>query len=139
MNKSIYEDYKYSMQDTSSLYVGAKYTLAEILENEEINFKFRLIVEKYIIPEADAEDTLETHLYYLDSESFLVKLYDQMKARVKVSVIEEKKTWGGRSKKSYVTKMLKISELVSLSKAEKEKCGIVIQELKVSKLAMMTI
>jgi hypothetical protein len=139
MNKSIYEDYKYSMQDTSSLYVGAKYTLAEILENEEINFKFRLIVEKYIIPEADAEDTLETHLYYLDSESFLVKLYDQMKARVKVSIIEEKKTWGGRSKKSYVTKMLKISELVSLSTAEKEKCGIVIQELKVSKLAMMTI
>jgi hypothetical protein len=127
------------MQDTSSLYVGAKYTLAEILENEEINFKFRLIVEKYIIPEADAEDTLETHLYYLDSESFLVKLYDQMKARVKVSIIEEKKTWGGRSKKSYVTKMLKISELVSLSTAEKEKCGIVIQELKVSKLAMMTI
>jgi hypothetical protein len=139
MNKSIYEDYKYTMQDTSSLYVGAKYTLAEILENEEINFKFRLIVEKYIIPEADAEDTLETHLYYLEPKSFLVKLYDQMKARVKVSIIEEKKTWGGRSKKKYVTKMLKLPELADLSTEEKEKCGIVIQELKVSKLAMMTI
>jgi hypothetical protein len=139
MNKSVYEDYKYTMQDASSLYVGAKYTLAEILDNEEINFKFRLIVEKYIIPEADAEDTLETHLYYLDSKSFLVKLYEQMKVRVKVSIIQEKKTLGGRSKKRYVTKTLKVPELANMNVEEKEKCGVVIQELKVSKLAIMTI
>jgi hypothetical protein len=138
MNKSTYEDYKYSMQDTSSLYIGAKYTFGEIIENEEIYFKFRLIVEKYILPESDAEDTLESHLYYLDAKSFLVKIYDQLKARVKVSVIEEKKSLTGKKKKQYVTKILKIHELVSMSAAEKEQCGMIIQELKISKLAMMT-
>ena len=57
MEKKIYEDYKYSMQDTARLYVGAKYTFRELLDEDEISFKFRLIMERYILPEADREDT----------------------------------------------------------------------------------
>ena len=45
MQKTVYEDNKYSMQDTTTLYVGTKYTLGEIIEEENISFKFRLIVE----------------------------------------------------------------------------------------------
>ena len=91
MQKTVYEDYKYSVQDTARIYVGCKYTFGEFLEEEEILFKFRLVVQKYILPEADLGDTLETHLYYLTPDSFLVKLYRQMKAKVRVIVIEEKK------------------------------------------------
>ena len=72
MKKTVYEDYKYSMQDTGKVYVGSKYTLDEILESEDMPFKFRLIVERYILPEADQQDTLETHLYYLEPKSFIV-------------------------------------------------------------------
>ena len=78
MQKTVYEDYKYSMQDTNRLYIGCKYTFRELLEEEELSFKFRLILEKYVLPEADLDDTLETHLYYLGSETFLVKIYKQM-------------------------------------------------------------
>ncbi len=122
MEKKIYEDYKYSMQDTARLYVGAKYTFRELLDEDEISFKFRLIMERYILPEADREDTLETHLYYLAPDSFLVKVYKQMKARVKVNVIEEKKPFFGGSRgrtahvpeKRYVTKQLTVEELASV-------------------------
>lgn len=138
MNRTVYEDYKYVMQDTSNLYVGARYTFGEILENEELSFKFRLIVEKYILPKASIEDSLETHLYYMEKDSFLVKIYDHLKARIKVNIIEEKKNLLGKVKKEYVTKTLKIQELVQMSKDDKERCGMVIQELKVSKLAMMS-
>lgn len=139
MDKTFYEDYKYSMQDVSRIYVGCKYTFGEILEEEEIPFKFRLIIERYILPEADKEDTLETHLYYLSPESFLVKIYRQMKARIRVNLIGEKKSFpglGSGGKKQYMTKMLTIEELVSLPPEEKEKQGYVIQELSVSKLAL---
>ncbi len=139
MEKTIYEDYKYIMQDTSNLYVGAKYTFGEILENDELNFKFRLIVEKYILPESSVGDSLETHLYYMEPDSFLVKLYDNLRARIKVNIIEEKKSLFGSTKKKYVTKTFKIHELVKMSTDDKEKCGMVIQELKVSKLAMLAI
>ena len=145
MEKKIYEDYKYSMQDTARLYVGAKYTFRELLDEDEISFKFRLIMERYILPEADREDTLETHLYYLAPDSFLVKVYKQMKARVKVNVIEEKKPFFGGSRgrtahvpeKRYVTKQLTVEELAGIPPAEKERQGCVIQELSVSKLALL--
>lgn len=143
MEKREYEDYKYSMQDAARLYVGAKYTFRELLEDEEIAFKFRLIAERYILPEADPEDTLETHLYYLAPDSFLVKIYKQMKATVKVNVIEEKKPLfgfrpgGGAGKKRYVTKQLAVEELVGIPLAAKERQGCVIQELSVSKLALL--
>lgn len=137
MQKTVYEDYKYSMQDTASLYVGTKYTLGEILEEENISFKFRLIVERYILPEADMQDTLETHLYYLQPKSFIVKIYKQLKAKVKVNIIEEKKTLFGKNKKEYATKVLSLDELVAMTPQQKEAKGVVVQELIMSKLALM--
>lgn len=137
MHKTIYEDNKYSMQDTSFLYVGAKYTLGEILDEEEMMFKFRLIVERYVLPEADVEDTLETHLYYLKADSFLVRIYRQIKAKVKVNIIEEKRNLFGGRKKQYVTKFMPVEQLVAMPLEEKQKKGIVVQELRMSKLALM--
>lgn len=137
MQKIIYEDYKYCMQDTSRVYVGCKYTFAELLEDEDVMFKFRMLVKQYILPEADPEDTLETHLYYLDASSFLVKIYDRMKARIKVNVIEEKKSLFGKRKKEYVTKQMDIGALAAMSPAQKEAVGLVIQELSLSKLALL--
>lgn len=137
MNQTIYEDYKYSMQDTSRLYVGCKYTFGELLEAEDVLFKFRMLVQKYILPEADSEDTLESHLYYLEPGGFLIKLYRQMKARIKVNVIEERKSPFGKRKREYVTKQLTIEQLTGMSKEEKEACGLVIQEISVSKLALL--
>lgn len=137
MHKTVYEDYKYHMQDTGNLYIGAKYTLENIIDEEEITFKFRLIVERYILPEADLQDTLETHLYYLEPKSFLVKIYKQIKAKVKISIIEEKRSLLGGVKKQYTTKMVTVEELAAMPVAEKEAKGVVVQELRMSKLALM--
>lgn len=139
MQKTVYEDFKYSMQDVNRVYVGCKYSFEELLNDDDLLFKFRLIVERYILPEADPEDTLETHLYYLEPESFVVKLYNRIKARVKVIVIEEKKSLFGKVKKQYVTKLLTVGELVDIPPAEKERQGMVIQELSVSKLALTSV
>ena len=136
-DRIIYEDGKYVIQDVGTLYVGTKYLFGEILENEEIPFKFRLLCERYLLPEADREDSLETHLYYLDAQSFLVKIYKQLRAKVKINVLAEKKDWQGRVSKEYVTKNLTVEELTRLTPQEKEAQGIVIQELAVSKFALM--
>ena len=131
-NKTSYEPGKYVMQDVGTLYVGTKYTFEEILESEEIPFKFRLLCERYLLPEADREDTLETTLYYLDSKSFVVKILKQLKSKVKVNVLVEKK-----DKTEYTTKNLTIEELVAITATDKESQGMVIQELAVSKFALM--
>ena len=139
MQKTVYESFKYSMQDVSRVYVGSKYTFEELLDDEDLLFKFRMIVERYVLSEADPQDTLETHLYYLAPDSFTVKLYRRLKARIKVSVIEEKKSLFGKSKSQYTDRQLTVDELVGMSLEEKERCGMVIQEFSVSKLALSSV
>ncbi len=139
MQKSVYEDYKYCMQDTGCLYVGAKYTLNEIAENEEILFKFRKVCAESLKNGSDGEDTLETVLYYLEKGDFRVQVLKQMRSKVRVSIIKEKKHLFGKKKKEYVTEFMSIPELVSMSKEDKEGAGLVIQELRVNKLALLTV
>lgn len=137
MNKTVYEDYKYVIQDVSSVYLGAKYTLGEIVENEELLFKVRLIVERYILADADPEDSLETHLYYLPPDSRLLKIYRQMKAKVKINILEDKNSLTGKVKRKYTTRVLPVAELALMPVEEKERRGVVIQELSVNKLALL--
>lgn len=136
MQKTVYEDHKYCIQDTGHLYIGTKYTFGELLDEDDILFKFRLLVERYILPEADLEDTLESHLYFLQEKSFLVKIYKQLKVKVKINIIEEKKTITGKVKSQYITRTITVEELVKMSPEEKEKKGLVVQELLVNKLAL---
>lgn len=63
-------DYKYFMQDTGNVYLGAKLSYAEILRDEMVNFKYKSIVEHYIFKDTDPETTLESHLYYMTKKSF---------------------------------------------------------------------
>lgn len=125
------------MQDVTTLYVGPKYTFDELLEDEEIPFKFRLLADRYLLPESHREDTLETHLYYLDGKSFLVKIYRQLKAKVRINLLEDQKGRDGSVKKTYITRTITVEELASYTFEEKEALGMVIQELSVSKLALM--
>ena len=130
-------DYKYFMQDTGSLYFGARYSYQEIMQDVNANFKFKSIIEHYIAKDTDLSTTLESHLYYLTPEQFSYRTYEQLKARVKVSVLEERKTLFGKTKTGYRTKVVHLNELTGWNLARKKKMGLVIQELMISKLALM--
>ena len=112
-------DYKYFMQDINA------------------NFKFKSIIEHYIAKDTDLSTTLESHLYYLTPEQFSYRTYEQLKAKVKVSVLEERKTLLGKTKTGYRTKVVHLNELTGWNLARKKKMGLVIQELMISKLALM--
>ena len=131
-------DFKYFMQDTGSLYLGAKYSYAEILGDEMVTFKYKSIVEHYILKDTDPETTLESQLYYMTPEQFSYRTYQQLKARVKVSMLVEKKRFLRGSGVRYESKVMKLEEFVKMNLAQKKKCGVVVQELVLSKLAGMT-
>lgn len=44
-------DYKYVMQDFTTVYLGARYTYEELIEAEDIPFKIKTLVNHYIKPE----------------------------------------------------------------------------------------
>ena len=139
MIKQTYEDYKYFLQDAGYFYVGSKYTLREITDCEDILFKFRKVTAESILPKFTDTDTLETVLYYLDENNFVFQVLKQMNAQVRVSMLQTKKSLFGKEKENYVTKYIGIIELVSMSEDDKKNKAMVIQELKGSKLALLTV
>lgn len=133
-----YSDYKYIMQDVSTIYLGAKYTYEELTEGNDIPFKIKSLVNRYIKPELDGENlSLESHFYYMEPKGFAYQTYLQMKTMVKISIIGDKKGFGGKVKKVYTTKTMKLKDFVKIPPEEKEKQGIMIQEISFSKLALM--
>ena len=139
MQSKGYEAYKYVMADTSYLYLGAKYSYQEIIENEEVPFKVKAIMERYILTSGmDKDTTLESHFYYLSPSSFEYQTYLQVKARVKVNRLKEKRGLFGKKKKVYVTEMMPVKELAKMDAKQKEKEGIFIQEVAFSKFALMS-
>ena len=130
-------DYKYFMQDTGSIYLGAKLSYAEILQDEMVNFKYKSIIEHYIFKDTDPQTTLESQLYYMTKEQFSYRTYQQLKARVKISILEEKKSLFGKKKTGYATRTMPISAFADLNLAQKKAQGVVIQELILSKLGLM--
>ncbi|MCM1118218.1 MAG: hypothetical protein NC543_02515 [bacterium] len=140
LQRQSYEDYKYVMADVGNVYLGAKYTYGELLQNEDVPFKIRAIVERYILPDADAETTLESDFYYMSPDSFAYKTYRQLKVKVKCSRIVKKKSLfsRGKSRQVYTTELIDLENFTTISPADKQAQGIVIQEIVINKLAMMT-
>lgn len=139
LQKQSYEDYKYVMVDTGNVYLGAKYTYGELLQNEDVPFKIRAIVERYILPQSDIETTLESEFYYMTQDSFTYRTFRQLKVKLKCSRIVEKKKLFSKGKKNrcYVTELIGLDELTAMAPAQKQAQGIVVQEIVVNKLAMM--
>lgn len=133
-----YQDYKYVIQDTGKIYVGAKYSLDEIAKEQEIPFKFRSIIMRHVIPEMDKNSTFESIFYYMRPEGYLYEMFLQLKTKVKVTRLTKVKGLMGRVSYVYKEVVYKLPELVALMPEEKKTLGISIQEIQCSKLAIMT-
>lgn len=131
-------DFKYFMQDTGSLYFGARYNYRELIEHEIVPFKIKSIIEHYIMKDTDLETSLESHFYYMTADDFSYRTYVQLKAKVKVCILTEKKSLFGKNKMVYRDKVIPIKEFVQMNLAQKKKNGVKIQEIVLSKLAMMS-
>lgn len=138
ISKKSYDDYKYVMQDTGSISFGVKYSYRELIHDEEVNFKFKVIIERYLSKDLDMDTTLESHLYYLTNEGFTYECFCQLKAKVKINILKEKKSLLGKKKKVYITQVMSIKEFAGKDIKWKQDNGVFIQELIISKLALMT-
>ncbi len=133
-----YQDYRYILQDVGTLYVGAKFNLDDLTKEKEVPFKFRSILMWYILPKMDKQDTLESIFYYMKPEGFEYEVFDQLRTKIKVSELTEIKKMFGGTEWVYKEHVYKLEDFTAMSKEEKEKIGIVIQEIQCSKLAIMT-
>ena len=126
------DDFKYYMQDIERNYFGARYSYNEILANEMAPFKFKAIITKYLKDEIDLDTRLESHFYYIQPETFDYQIFKQLKTRIRV--LEYKRSDDQR--KGFKEKIYTIEQLARISPEDKEKNGMIIREIFISKLAL---
>ena len=132
------KDFKYVMQDMGAVYLGARYSYAELLEEEMIAFKLKTIISRYILKDVDSSTTLESHFYYMTADSFAYQTFLELKVKVKVSLPEEKKSLTGKERICYKDKVYALKDLAELNLARKKQMGMIIREIIVSKLGVMS-
>lgn len=131
-------DFKYVLNDTSYIYIGARFSYKEMLEEEMIAFKLKTIISQYILKDVDEETTLESHFYYLTSDSFAYKTYRELKVKIKVSIPKEKRSLTGRVRYIYQDKVYTLKEFGELNLARKKQLGLIVREVIISKMGLMT-
>ena len=131
-------DFKYVLQDAGAIYLGARYSYGELLEEDMMAFKLKTIISRYILKDVDASTTLESHFYYMAPDSFSYQTFRELKVKIKVSLPEEKRSLTGKVKYSYKDKIYTLKELTGLNLARKKQLGLIIREIVISKLGLMS-
>lgn len=129
-------DFKYAMEDLYRVYLGVKSSYRELLDSEQVNTRFKVVIRQYLLPLVDENTTLESHLYYMTPENEAFSVYRQLGAKVSLRRRLMKRRPAGRSRVIYREEELKIGELAAISPGEKEQSGIVLTELQIPKLRL---
>ena len=137
-SQTSYEPYKYIMSDIGNIYIGARFTYRELLENDDVNFKLKSIIRHYILKDSDEGNTLESEFYYISPDSNVYSVYEQLRVKIKVMVRRKKKGLLGRNTFEYSEETRSLKELAMTDKQKKEGEGMVISEIAISKLALMS-
>ncbi len=132
------DDFKYVMMDTGSIYLGAKCTFGELMEHEMVPFKLKAIMTHYVFKEADADTSLESQFYYMEPGTFLYDTFVQLRTKLKVNILAEKKNLFGKTKMQYTEKIYSLKEFADMNLARKKASGVIVSEIIISKLGMMT-
>ena len=90
-------DYKFVLKETASTQIGGRYTYEEALINDDIPFKFRSIIQLYILKEADVNTCIGMHLLTVKESDFVYQVFKQLKLKIQFYEPKEKGGYKMRS------------------------------------------
>ncbi len=130
-------DFKYVIQDMTNIFLGARFTYAELMEEEEVPHKLKEVIFRIFLQEVAEDTTLENHVFFLTKESASYKAFKKMKAKFRMSVWESASAGpGGRKKSGYVNREYTLEEIVDSPELHRKMDAIVVEELHISKLGL---
>ena len=132
-------DFKYVIQDTGHIFFGKELTYAEMMDRNDVPFKFQAIIGSYISKDADLSNRIVDHLMKITKEEFSYRIYDQLKLQVRFFYKEEKTGLLGQKKEKWVHKTSKMQEFLQNYKEMVEREEATIEDISISKLGLMTI
>lgn len=125
-------DYKHVVQDVTNIYIGGKLSYGEMLDLDEISFKFKVILSHYILKEVSRETTIENHIFFMKKEDMSYMIFKKMKAKFRLYVFDNEK-------KSYVGKEYKIEDIVDDEYLHENMNTIFVEEMHLYKINLLAI
>lgn len=133
------DDFKYVIQDTGSVYFGKELTYTEMMGRDDVPFKFKAIINVHIAKDTDLNKKMSEHILEIDTASFTYSIFEQLKLAVRVCYKTETKSLIGRKKEKWVHKVCPIKIFCKAYRDKVKAQEAIIEDLSVSKLALMTI
>lgn len=133
------EDFKYVIQDISCVYFGKELTYAEMMEREDVPFKFKAIISVHISRDVDLHSKMSDHILQIVPEEFSYRIFEQLKMTIRIYYKEQKKGIGGKMKEKWVHKACLLKQFCSEYCNRVATGDVVIEDISISKLALMTI
>ena len=130
-------DFKYVMHDMTNLYIGAKHTYNELLVSEEVPFKLKTLISRFITREVDGNTKIEDHIFYLKETDMSYQIYKEMKARFRLNVWKDEND--GVKTPGYKSKTYRITEILGNEELMRKKDITMVEELHVTKLGLMSV
>lgn len=128
------KDYKYVIQDTGRVYLGARMTFREMMEWEDVPFKLKAIVNRYFLEEMKAEEGFAQALQKQNKDAFAYQVCKQLKVKIKGGFWVEKTGRKGEVSKRYQSKVYSLDEYIALTEMQQE---MIVEEISFSKLALL--
>ena len=129
------QDFKYVIQDLTNVYIGARYTYEEMLEDDNVPHKLKEVIVRILLAEVAPDTTPENHIFYMTPDSASFKACKKMKARFKMSVWQP--AAGRKHKKAgYVNREYSIEEIVASKELHDKKDTTIVEEMHISKLGL---
>ena len=125
-------DYKHVVQDVTNIYIGGKLSYGEMLDLDEIPFKFKVILSHYILKEVSRETTIENHIFFMKKEDMSYMIFKKMKAKFRLYVFDNEK-------QSYVGKEYKIEDIVDDEYLHENMNTIFVEEMHLYKINLLAI
>ena len=76
-------DFKYVIQDTGHLYFGKELTYQEIMDREDVPFKFKAIVSTYVVKDTPLDVKITEHVLKVSRDAFSYRIFEQLKMDLK--------------------------------------------------------
>lgn len=132
-------DFKYVLQDTGHVYFGKELTYQEILDREDVPFKFKAIISAYVAKDTPLDVKLTDHILHVQEDAFSYKIYEQLKLQIRYFYGVDKKNLLGKTKTKWVHKVCSLSEFQKNHAESVQAQKAQIEDVSISKLALMAI
>ncbi len=132
-------DFKYVIQDTNCVYFGKELTYAEIMDKEDVPFKFKAVISAHIAREIDLNKRMTDHVLEITESAFSYRIFEQLKLTVRVCYKVSTKGFGGKIKEKWVHKACLIGQFCKEYRSKTIQSEVMIEDFSISKLALLAL